>query len=144
MSNSLQHYGLSIGSSVRGILQASLLKWVAIPFSRRPSQPRDQTHVSCITGRFFTVWVAREAPKASLSPLSWSWTRDLRIKYKSFIQSKFAHYLASAFLEPIPLIKIQVDNWQLSVARAPNLSHWCWPAPFWFVFSHKLILWFRL
>ena len=43
------------GSSVHGILQARLLEWVAIPSSRGSSQPRDQTWVSCITGRFFTV-----------------------------------------------------------------------------------------
>ena len=37
-----------------GILQARVLEWVAISFSRRSSQPRDQTQVSCIAGRFFT------------------------------------------------------------------------------------------
>ena len=42
------------GSSVRGILQARILEWVAIPVSRGPSQPRDQTQVSCIARRFFT------------------------------------------------------------------------------------------
>ena len=46
--------------SVHGILQA-ILEWVAIPFSRVPSQPRDSTWVSCIEGRFFTVWSPREA-----------------------------------------------------------------------------------
>ena len=40
------------GSSVRGILQARILEWVVIPFSRRSSQPRDQTWVSCTAGRF--------------------------------------------------------------------------------------------
>ena len=40
--------------SVHGILQARILEWVAFPFSRGSSQPRDQTQVSCITGRFFT------------------------------------------------------------------------------------------
>ena len=38
-------YSLS-GSPVHGILQARILKWVAIPFSRRSSQPRDQIQVS--------------------------------------------------------------------------------------------------
>ena len=37
-----------------GILQVRILEWVAIPFSRRSSQPRDQTQVSHIAGRFFT------------------------------------------------------------------------------------------
>ena len=49
------------GSSVHGILQARILEWVAIPFSRVYSQPRDWTQVSCIGGGFFTVWVTREA-----------------------------------------------------------------------------------
>ena len=44
------------GSTVRGILQARVLEWVAISFSRRSSQPRDQTQVSRIAGRRFTIW----------------------------------------------------------------------------------------
>ena len=43
------------GSSVHGILQARILEWVAIPFSRRSSWPRDRPRVSYIAGRFFTV-----------------------------------------------------------------------------------------
>ena len=38
-----------------GILQARILKWVAISFSRGSSQPRDQTQVSRIVGGFFTI-----------------------------------------------------------------------------------------
>ena len=49
------------GPSVHGILQARILEWVVIPFSRGSSQPRDLTQVSCIASRFFTVWVIREA-----------------------------------------------------------------------------------
>ena len=48
------------GSSVHAILQARILEWGAIPFSRGPSQPRDQTQVSCIAGRLFAVWATRE------------------------------------------------------------------------------------
>ena len=40
--------------TVQGILQARILEWVAVPFSRVSSQPRDQTQVSHIAGRFFT------------------------------------------------------------------------------------------
>ena len=40
------HYYLDY--PVHGILQARILKWVAFPFSRRPSQPRDQSQVSCM------------------------------------------------------------------------------------------------
>ena len=44
-----------LGSSVHGILQAGILEWVAMSSSRGSSQPRDQTQVSYIAGRFFTV-----------------------------------------------------------------------------------------
>ena len=48
------------GSSVHGILQARILEWVAISFSRGSFQLRDQTQVSCIAGRCFTNWATRE------------------------------------------------------------------------------------
>ena len=48
------------GSSVHGILQARILEWVAIQFSRGSSQLRDWTQVSSIAGRFFTIWATRE------------------------------------------------------------------------------------
>ena len=48
-------------SSVHGILQARILEWIAIPFSRGSSQPRDQTQASHIAGRFFSIWATREA-----------------------------------------------------------------------------------
>ena len=41
--------------TVHGILQARILEWVAFPFSRGSSYPRDRTQVSCIAGRFYTV-----------------------------------------------------------------------------------------
>ena len=43
------------GSSVHGILQARILEWVTISFSRGSSPPRDQTWISCFAGRFFTI-----------------------------------------------------------------------------------------
>ena len=49
------------GSPVHGISQARILEWVAISFSRGSSWPRDQIQVSCIAGRFFTIWATREA-----------------------------------------------------------------------------------
>ena len=44
------------------ILQARILEWVAISFSRGSSRPKNWTPVSCIAGRFFTDWAIREAP----------------------------------------------------------------------------------
>ena len=48
------------GFSVHGIFQAIALELIAISFSRGSSQPRDQTRVSHIVDRCFTVWAARE------------------------------------------------------------------------------------
>ena len=49
------------GSSVHGILQARILEWVAISFSRGSSRPRDRTWVSCTGVRCFNLWATREA-----------------------------------------------------------------------------------
>ena len=55
---SLRSHGLySLPVSVHRISQARILEWVAFPFSRGFFQPRDWTQVSCIAGRFFTIWV---------------------------------------------------------------------------------------
>ena len=58
---------------VRGIFQASKLKWVAISYFRGSSWPRDQTCVSCVpctVGGFFTCWAIREAPLFLRHPLN--------------------------------------------------------------------------
>ena len=48
------------GPSVHGILQARIVEWVAISSSKGPYQPGDQTWVSCIAGRVFTIWATEE------------------------------------------------------------------------------------
>ena len=56
VSDSLRPHGLGLPRPLcHGILQARILEWVAMPFSKRSSQPSDQTQVSCIAGRFFTI-----------------------------------------------------------------------------------------
>ena len=56
-------------SSVHGTLQARILEWVTIPFSRGSSWPRDRTQASCIASGFFTIWATREAHNGSSSSL---------------------------------------------------------------------------
>ena len=56
------------GSSVHGILQARILEWVAILFSRGSSWPRNRTQVSCIADGFFTIWAIREGLVLSSNP----------------------------------------------------------------------------
>ena len=73
------------GSSVYGIFQAGILEWIAIPFSRGSSRPRDRIPVSCIAGKFLIIWAIREATlprRLQLWPIFWlghlffwSWTR---------------------------------------------------------------------
>ena len=63
VSDSLQPHGLQPPcSSVLRTLQARILDWVAISFFKGSSQPRDQSRVSYLAGRFFTVWATRETP----------------------------------------------------------------------------------
>ena len=50
--------------TVHGILQARILEWVAFPFSRGSSQPRDQTQVPRIAGRVSTSRATREAQES--------------------------------------------------------------------------------
>ena len=59
---SLSHVWLftTLWTTVHEILQARILEWVAFPFSRGSSQPRDRTQVYCIAGGFFTSWTTRE------------------------------------------------------------------------------------
>ena len=56
---------------VQGILQARILEWVTVPFSRgsSPGRGRDQTQVSCIAGWFLTAWATKEVCKEELEAL---------------------------------------------------------------------------
>ena len=69
------------GSPVHGVLQARRLEWVATSFSRGSSRPGEWTWVSCIAGRFFTVW----ATSVYWQPNDcWSWcTKGEELKEKS-------------------------------------------------------------
>ena len=60
------------GSTVQWILQARILEWVAIPFSRGSSHTRDQTQVSYIAREFFTAWTTR-TKKMTRYTLSMDW-----------------------------------------------------------------------
>ena len=66
------------GSSLHGILEARVLEWVAISFSRGSSRPRDWTWVSLIADRCFIVWTTRESqptlcdPKGAIQSMGFS------------------------------------------------------------------------
>ena len=70
-------------SSVHGILQARVLEWVLISFSKGSSQPRDWTWVSCMAGKFFTIWATIwckiRKPQKSIRPRHTPLTSFLRV-----------------------------------------------------------------
>ena len=81
-------------SSVRGISQVKILERVAISLSRRASQPRDQTHVSCISRLVLYHWATREAC-AGLLLLFWNAPLYLFIFYFSL---SFFNHLSFIYL----------------------------------------------
>ena len=94
-------------SSVHGILQAGVLEWVAISFSRRSSQPRDGTQVSRIAGRCFTIWATREDSKIVIQKyvkiLPWwlvQWESRNALKYCSLLHTSYFKAEFSALLTP--------------------------------------------
>ena len=60
----------SMDYTVHGILQARILEWVAFPFSKGSSQPRDWSQVSHIAGGFFTSWATRKPRNTGVGSLS--------------------------------------------------------------------------
>ena len=71
VSNSLQPVDcIPPGSSVHRLLQARIQEWVTIPFSRGSSPLRNWTLVSCIAGRFFTIWTTWKPKCCVLLPYS--------------------------------------------------------------------------
>ena len=91
------------GSSDHGILQARILEWVAISFSRGSSWSRHWTGVSCIAGRFFTVWATGEALKmetpqfSSVQPLNHVWL--LETPWTAALQASLSITNSQSFLK---------------------------------------------
>ena len=94
------------GSSIHGILQARIWEWVAIPFSRVSSQPRDGTWVSCIAGGFFKA--VFPVPVQSLSQVQlfatpWS-TPGLPVHYQRLESTQtHVHWVSDAIQPSHPL-----------------------------------------
>ena len=91
-----------------GILQARIPEWVAMPFSRGSSQPRDQTQVSCMAGGFFT---RSEPPRTVCSHLHFLQRNTLDV--------------SSSPVDPAPPIGLQVRTWHQS--EKTDRQAWPWP-----------------
>ena len=105
-----------------GILQARLLEWVAISFSRGSSQPGDRTWVSCIAGRFFTIWAMRE-------PLREAWCVLILLSYflfslfsPSFLKGWWCFVVVVGFLlfsSFFHVVCFLISSWQFLWAIKP-------------------------
>ena len=85
-----------------------ILEWVAYPFSRESSWPRNWTGVSCIAGRFFTSWAAREAHSYSSSE------RYVSYSQKDVVDGEDNHFT-------------WWESWELKHSNKKALVHLLWP-----------------
>ena len=93
------------GSSVHGILQARILGWVAISFSRGSSWPRNWTQVFCIAGSFFTNWVNISDSK-TYHPREEKRNMDVITKCPRRISSLRKHYLSRSVFRTLVFPKL--------------------------------------
>ena len=98
------NWGLS-GSSIHGIIQARILEWVCIPFSRGSFWPMDWTRVFCVAGRFFTIWATREASQYMRNIL---WTKS-KAQFGNFLQwlSEISLQWSIIYLMPNIVMKME-------------------------------------
>ena len=101
-------------SSVHGILQARILEWVAISFSRGSSQPRDWTWVSCIAGRIFTDW-------ATKGRMAWF---DL-LAVQGTLKSLHKHHSSKAsILQCSDFFMVQLSHQYMTTGKIVALTIW--------------------
>ena len=136
-------------ASVRGILQARILEWVAVPSSRGSSPPRDWTRVSCTAGRSFTMWATREAQTPSGLWLTILEPYSSFVLVPDFLPVSADFVFVSFFIVAMPLIIIKCTSQMFYL--------WCWDktefkisadSPFWLEFcfttlgkKHSFPLW---
>ena len=109
MSNSLRPYGLqTLGFSVHGILQARILEWVAMPFSRESSQPRDRTHISYIS------CTGRRVPLPPVPP--WKPIIGASKKHRKIECCKNGQELVTE-------CEREWENWAVSQISTPDINH---------------------
>ena len=101
------------GSYAYGILQAR----IAIPFSRASSQPRDETQLSCIAGRFFTIWATREAHKQSRNRI-WPQITEMHMKGMNLVSPEACIFPYIFVIQWLSLVLLFVIPWTVA-SQAP-------------------------
>ena len=140
MPDSLRPHGLQ-PTSVYGILQARILEWAAISFSRGSSQPRDWTQVSCIAGRFFTIYTTRVVLiHQHVAPPFWTSLSSGHCRALSSVPCApwwvlMIHFIDSSVHMPIPVAQFlppsPLPPWDSHICSL----HLC----LWFCFADKII-----
>ena len=77
----LLSYSLRLHGPVHGILRARILEWVAVPFSKGSSWPRDRIQISRTAGGFFTSWATREAQLCLCLVCIYAWEDSLEQQF---------------------------------------------------------------
>ena len=110
------------GSPVHDILQARTLEWVAIPFCRGSSRPRDWTCVSCVAGRFFTIWATGEVQLFN-EVQGWAWEHLRGLAYVTFYPLEGGVDAAVQWVwlgREGPLSSLGTDSLLLGALRSPG------------------------
>ena len=109
-------------SSVHGILQARKLEWVALPFSMRLYQSRDQTFISYIAGGFFTSELPGKTEESGVHGVAKIWIRLSDFTFTFTREDKL--YETSAWAP----LQISIEVWLLLpiIAFYYFFSYNCW------------------
>ena len=123
-------------SFVHWILQARMLEWVAIPFSRGSSQPRDLTWVSRIGGRYFTIWATRLVLPIYSQVVFWEYRKSGET-YQAYFFTVILGYCSLSFISSVMLTLCDAINCSTpgfpvlhnltEWANSFSLSGWCHP-----------------
>ena len=116
------------GSSIHGIFQTRVLEWVAISFSRGSSQPSDQTQVSHIVGRCFTVWAAREVNSHYTLFYIISFAHMLSLSRNVYILYSSSYKCSTQFLFPFPHFICFIICFLIQESQALLLTVWYCPS----------------
>ena len=95
---------ITLGSSVHRILQARMLEWVDIPFSRGSSPPWGWIQVSCIASKFFTIWAIWKAYSNVKQPVNTNarlGSSSLGISWMQFQVNIYRYQLMKQSLIPL-------------------------------------------
>ena len=95
------------GFSIHGILQARILEWVTISFSRGSSWPRDWTRASSIGGRRFNLWATREAPTTYKVMSKWSIVRNVVLSVVNKLTYTSVQFSCSVMSDPLQPHELQ-------------------------------------